>query len=281
MTAAPPLPVVPVPTIPQLTDWDKHLGMVVLPSNNGSGAGTTLGEANSSNANEKPAYRVKVPYVLAMGSAEVTYAQWDQCHTEGGCPHKPEDRGWGRKDRPVMNVSWDHIQTYLKWLNAKAGLVMGSNNAYRLPTEAEWEYAARAGSDGEFSLGTNNLSVLSAQSANYDANYQYKNSPKGEYRAKTLPVKSFAANAWGLHDMHGNVWEWVQDCYNPEEYKRRAQTTAWLASDTSDDKSCSNRVLRGGSWFNYPVDLRSADRFRVAPGFRSGYIGFRLTRMLR
>jgi formylglycine-generating enzyme required for sulfatase activity len=268
-----------VPSSP-LTTWDQWLGMVELPINPiGQGSGITLGQANGGDSDEKPTYRVQVPYRLAMMSAEATFAQWDECVKEGGCRHKPSDTR-GRGQQPAMRVSWDDIaKEFLPWLNAKAGL-QGSPNAYRLPTEAEWEYAARAGSDGPFSLGANNQTPLSAQSANYDANYSYGGSPKGEYRQKTLPVKSFAPNAWGLHDMHGNVWEWVQDCYVEKEYAKRTGSTAWDARKTSAESSNCSRVVRGGSWSGNPYSLRSAYRYRDSPELRVDVIGFRLARML-
>ena len=119
----------------------------------------------------------------------------------GGCKHKPEDQGWGRGKRPVINVSWDDItKEYLPWLSRKTG------KTYRLLTEAEWEYAARAGTTTPFSTGR----TITPDQANFNGDFTYGGSAKGVYRQKTVEVGSFPANAFGLHDMHGNVWEWVR-----------------------------------------------------------------------
>ena len=127
---------------------------------------------------------------------------------EGGCTHKPGDETWGRGRRPVINVSWDDARQFVAWLAKKTG------KPYRLLTEAEWEYAARAQTkipetNAPFSTGA----TINYKQANYDANFTYDKGPQGVYRQKTLDVGSLPRNAFGLHDMHGNVWEWVEDCY--------------------------------------------------------------------
>ena len=203
---------------------------------------------------EKPVRTVTVP-AFQMGKHEVTFAQWDACVADGGCDdYFPNDWGRDRGNRPVINVTWGRVQSFINWLNRKTG------GNYRLPSEAEWEYAARAGSITEYSWGDdigNNL----ANCADYFCGDQW------EYAA---PVGSFPANAWGLHDMHGNVWEWVQDCQNDSYEGAPTNGGAWTSGD------CSWRVLRGGSWFGDSGDLRSALRGGGGRTARSDKVGFRL-----
>jgi formylglycine-generating enzyme required for sulfatase activity len=168
-------------------------------------------------------------------------------------------------------VSWKDITRrggFLEWLNRKAGLNPQSPYAYRLPTEAEREYATRAGSDGLFSLGPKNSDRIDAGKANYDASSKYNNSPKGQFRERTVPVKGegFEPNAWGLYHMHGNVQEWTADCYSADTTYQATATTyqqrtraPWLASQRVDHSNCKARVLRGGGWFDHVSDLRSAN----------------------
>ena len=148
---------------------------------------------------EKPVHRVHIEQPFAMSKYEVTFAQWDACVLGGGCGgYRPDDRGWGRGNRPVIKVSWDDAQLYVKWLSEQTG------HAYRLPTEAEWEYAARAGTTTAYSWGNEvgrNFANCGACGSQWDND-------------RTAPVGSFVPNAFGLHDMHGNVWEWIEDCWN-------------------------------------------------------------------
>ncbi len=204
-----------------------------------------------------------------MGKFEVTFAEWDACVAQGGCTNKPGDEGWGRNKRPVINVSWHDAKQYVDWLASKTG------KPYRLLSEAEWEYAARGVTSksapyAPFSTGA----TINYKQANYDANFTYGSGKQGIYRQKTLDVGSTPRNAFGLHDMHGNVWEWVQDCYKPSYEGAPKDGSPVAASD------CSLRILRGGAWNYYPRLLRSAYRYATAPDVRLNNTGFRVARAL-
>lgn len=214
--------------------------------------------------NEGPQHKVSIAYALAVGKYEVSFAEWDACVATGGCSHKPKDEGWGRGRRPVIHVSWQDAQQYVQWLSNKTG------KPYRLLTEAEWEYAYRAGTTTPFYTG----SCINPDQANYEGNYDYNNcgAKTGEYREKTIEVGSFKANAFGLHDMAGNVWEWVQDCYNHSYAGAPGDGKAWTGGE------CKSRVLRGGSWNYFPYFLRAAVRIKNAPVNRGNFFGFRVAR---
>jgi formylglycine-generating enzyme len=177
--------------------------------------------------------------------------------------HFPEQEK-EESSRPVERVSWDDCQEFLGKLNGEVpGLSL------RLPTEAEWENACRAGTRTPFSFGTN---ITPAQ-VNYDGNSPYPGGKKGEYRQKTVPVKSLPANPWGLYEMHGNVWEWCLDEYAPYE--------PGLVTDpvgTAEGQDVRVRVFRGGSWVSDAGVVRSANRDRFGPGFRDDILGFRFAR---
>jgi formylglycine-generating enzyme required for sulfatase activity len=164
----------------------------------------------------------------------------------------------------VINVAWEDAAAYCAWLGQRTG------QAYRLPSEAEWEYACRAGTTTPFWTGA----TISTEQANYDGNFAYGPGGTGVYREQTTPVDSFAANAWRLHDMHGNVWEWCQDCWHESYAGAPWDGSAWLQGD------CSLRVVRGGSWVDRPRVLRSANRGRLEPHDRHYFLGFRAARTL-
>jgi formylglycine-generating enzyme required for sulfatase activity len=215
-------------------------------------------------SNEGPQRKVTIR-AFAMGKFEVTFAQWDACAAEGGCKHKPHDESWGRGRRPVINVSWHDAREFVAWLSRKTGKV------YRLPTEAEWEYAARgvtkaSGLHPPFSTGA----TINYKQANYDANFVYGDGKMGVFRQKTVEVGTFAKNAFGLHDMHGNVWEWVQDCYKDSYQGAPTDGSAVVGRD------CGLRILRGGAWNYFPQLLRSAYRYATAPDIRLDMVGFRV-----
>jgi formylglycine-generating enzyme required for sulfatase activity len=218
--------------------------------------------------NEGPQHKVTMRS-FAIGKFEVTFAEWDACVAEGGCSHKPADEGWGRGRRPVINVSWDDAREFVAWLARKTG------KPYRLPTEAEWEYAARGITDADephppFSTG----STISYKQANYDANFVYADGKMGVFRQKTIEVGKFPRNAFGLYDMHGNVWEWVEDCYRDSYQGAPTDGSAVVA------RGCSLRILRGGSWNYFPQLLRSAYRYGTAPEVRLDMTGLRVARSL-
>lgn len=163
------------------------------------------------------------------------------------------------KNNPVESVNWHDTMEFIDRLNELAPELN-----LRLPTEAQWEYACRAGTTTPFSFGES----ITTEQANYDGNYPYPRAKKGVYRDKTMPVKTFPCNQWGLYEMHGNVWEWCADWFG--DY------SASCVVDPGGLDKGDNRVLRGGSWFNLARNIRSACRHRYAPGFRNSHIGFRL-----
>ena len=238
--------------------------MVVVPG--GSYMMGSPGDEAVRSADEGPQHRVTIPRPIAVGKYEVTFAEWDACVAAGGCGgYRPEDEGWGRGRRPVINVSWNDAKSYVKWLSQETG------KGYRLLTESEWEYVARAGTTGPFHFGQ----TISTDQANYNGKYTYGSGRKGVYREKTVSVGSFPANGFGLHDVHGNVWEWVEDCWHGDYSGAPTDGSAWTSGG-----ACGSRVLRGGSCVNEPRDLRSAFRYGVAAGSRDYDYGFRIARTL-
>jgi formylglycine-generating enzyme required for sulfatase activity len=217
--------------------------------------------------NERPQHEVMIAYPLLVGKYPVTFDEWDAyvAKAAGSKPHNPDDQGWGRGRRPVINVSWHDAKAYADWLSKVTG------KTYRLLTEAEWEYCCRAGTETAFSFGE----MISTDQANYNGNYTYGSGNKGEYRKRTTEVGSFPANPFALHDMHGNVWEWCEDAW----FESYVGAPSDGSARTNVDASVS-RVLRGGSWFDVPQYLRSANRDRGRPGNRIIDHGFRLARTL-
>jgi YbdK family carboxylate-amine ligase len=183
----------------------------------------------------------------------------------GGCNgYMPDDKGWGRGNRPVINVNWNDAKAFAEWLSRKTGM------AYRLLSEAEHEYVTRAGTTTPFWWG----SSISPNQANYNGDYTYVGGPKGEYRGRTVSVDNFEANPWGLFNVHGNVWEWTEDCWNDINEGNPGNGGARTTGD------CSRNVVRGGSWVSNPKYLRAAFRFGITAGTRGSLFGFRLARTL-
>lgn len=224
-----------------------------------------LPESVEGRDDERPNHSVTISYDFAVSKFEVTFQEWDACVSEGGCSYHPDDNGWGRGSRPVIHVNWDDANEYVDWLSRKTGW------RYRLLSESEWEYVARAGSTGPFHFG----STISPDQANYRGHYTWGGGPRGVYREKTVPVGSFPGNDFGLHDVHGNVWEWVEDCWRSSHHGAPKDGSAWTW-----DEHCYRRVLRGGSWFDVPWALRSSRRDFLDREFRFSTIGFRVASTL-
>ena len=238
--------------------------MVVVPAgtfNMGSNA-SEYGRRSS----EGPAHQVTISVPFAVGKYEVTFSEWDACVAAGGCGgYRPDDEGWGRGNRPVINVSWEDANEFVRWLSSE------TSKKYRLLSESEWEYAARAGTTGPFHFG----STISTDQANYDDDYTYGNGRMGVYRKKTVPVGSFSSNKFGLHDIHGNVWEWVEDCLHSDYRGAPTDGSAWTSGG-----DCDKRFVRGGSWNLTPRNLRAATPLWDDTGDRIIYAGFRVARTL-
>ena len=213
---------------------------------------------------EGPQHEVSVPPFF-MGRYPITQAQWRVVASLSQVNRElnSEPSNFKGDNLPVEQVSWYEAVEFCDRLSAQTG------PSYRLPSEAEWEYACRAGTTTPFHFGK----TLTTEVANYNGNYTYADGPKGEYRETTTPVDQFEiANAFGLSDMHGNVYEWCQDHWHDNYKGAPTDGSAWL----TDDKE-ANRLLRGGSWYNGPGNCRSAYRSYVTPGGRFFNVGFRVS----
>lgn len=241
----------PAPTEPgrAFRDCSTCPEMVVVPA----GSFTMGGKTDY----DHPTHRATVKNKFAIGRYEVTFDEWDKCAEEGGCKTRPGDRGWGRGRHPVINVSWLDAKAFASWLSQKTG------QKYRLPTEAEWEYAARGGTTTTYWWGQE---VGSRQ-----ANCQTCGT--GETQ-KTLAVGSFKPNPFGLYDTSGNVAEWVEDCWHPDYRGAPADGSAW------SEPQCQLRVLRGGAFDSEAIYVSSSSRFRYDYDVPYSANGFRLLREL-
>jgi formylglycine-generating enzyme required for sulfatase activity len=230
--------------------------MVVIPAGSFT-MGSPQAEAGRQ-SNEAPRHNVTIAKPFAVSKFQVTFAEWDACAAHGDCSAHVDDRGWGRNRKPVINVSWDDAQHYVTWLSNMTG------KTYRLLTEAEYEYAARAGTETAYpwgdDVGSNHANCAGCGSR-WDA-------------AQTAPVGSFAPNEFGLYDMVGNVWEWVEDCLSEDYSHAPADGSARMTGD------CGHHRLRGGSWASVADEIRSANRARAATGDRFNIISFRIGRTL-
>ena len=242
-----------------LVSGGKGPEMVVIPA--GKFRMGCLSDDDSCDDDEKPIRDVQIPQPFALSKYEVTFADWGACVSAGGCNrYRPNDEGWGRGRLPLINVSWKDAQRYVSWLSSQTG------ENYRLASEAEWEYAARAGTDTKYFWG-DQIGHNRANCGPYSC---------GDAGLATSSVGAFEPNAFGLHDMHGNVWEWVEDCWNDSYHGAPAQGEVWKSGD------CTKRVLRGGGWLSGAEDLRSANRTSRKTPRRGSYsnFGFRVARTL-
>jgi formylglycine-generating enzyme required for sulfatase activity len=191
-----------------------------------------------------------------MSATEITFGQFDLfCEATGR--EKPDDNGWGRGNRPVVNVNWHDAVAFAEWVGG------------RLPTEAEWEYACRAGSTTSYNTGA----TITTHQANYNGTKPPIDTIAGDYRRNTLPVGTFAPNHWGLYDMHGNVWEWCHDWY--DLYPKKP------ATNPQGPVTGTAKVFRGGGWYSGAHLLRSARRYNLNPDFSYNFVGFRIVQDIR
>ena len=266
----------------EFQDCDDCPKMVVVPAGS-----FMMGSPKSEKKrvdDEGPRHKVRIPRAFAVGKFEVTVEEYLNCVRAGECD-EPDWRERGSKTNvktgsnkhyaelgraltgkrhPIVGVSWEKANSYAEWLSGKTG------KGYRLLSEAEWEYAARAGTTTTFSTGQR----ITTDQANFNGNWTYNGSSKGRWRKKTVSVGSFAKNAFGLHDLHGNVWEWVEDCY------KDSYANAPKDGSARTTGSCYYRVLRGGSWNDGPRVLRSAIRTWDEPDIGYFSNGLRVARTL-
>jgi formylglycine-generating enzyme required for sulfatase activity len=209
-----------------------------------------------------PAHEVRFAQPFAVGRFAVTFEEWDTSVDDGGCGgYRPPASGWGRGRQPVINVSWDDAKAYVSWLSRRTG------QQYRLLSEAEREYVTRAGTTTPFWWG---IRITMAQ-----ASYSGFSWPDEFFgHDKPMLVDSFAPNPWGLYQVHGNVWDWIEDCWDD----RYPHAPADGSARTSDH--CTQHILRGGSWIDPGYLLRSGSRYAGFVRMRSDHIGFRVARTI-
>ena len=237
----------------------------------------TMGSPLGGRSSELPQHKVTIGMPFAVSKFEVTFDEWDACFELGGCVVNAADQPshaalpgpWGRGKRPVINVSWGDAQEYVAWLSKETG------KSYRLPTEAEWEYAARAGSTTNYSWGDDIRKEGKVMANCAGCGSEWDNQ-------KTAPVGSFAANAFGLYDMHGNLRELVQDCWNDNYVGAPVDGSARISGENSPTFSghCAWHVARGGSWSDVPRALHSATRAAIIASQRGNSTGLRVARTI-
>ncbi|MHC8508401.1 MAG: formylglycine-generating enzyme family protein [Rhodospirillales bacterium] len=219
-----------------------------------------LGAKGTSRAVKRaqPPVETKITKPFAIGRFEVTFDNWQACLDDGGCRKDPHDHCWGRGRRPVVNIDLLRVENYLKWLRKKTGRV------YRLPSEAEWEYAARAGTETDWWWGDKD----------YIGKANCKNCKTPWSRYFTAPTGSFGPNPFGLYDTSGNVYEWTADCWNPHHRGRPRDQSVWKRGD------CGQKTIRGGSFYYVSNVAKSYYRSRNANNLKSYWLGFRVVREL-
>ncbi len=250
-------------TVKMFQDCEECPEMVVVP------AGSFLmGDPGGwySRRTERPQHQVKIATPFAVGRYEVTFDEWDACVSDGGCNGNiPDDFGFGRGKRPVFNISWNSAQAYITWLNAKSGQV------YRLLTEAEWEYMARASATTSYTTGD----TITTDQANFNNNPHNTRIGDTINRNMTLPVGSFAPNKFGIYDVEGNVTEYTQDCWHESYENAPSNGDAWIK-----DGACEKRVARGGAWGDTLTGVRLSSRGAFLYYRTSVSYGFRLAKSL-
>jgi formylglycine-generating enzyme required for sulfatase activity len=255
---------------PRNRDCSECPELVVVPAGKFQ-MGSPVSETER-NEHESPLHAVEFAKPFAIGKYEVTFDEWEACVTHKACAPVTDD-GWGRGRRPVIYVSFQMAVDYGRWLSGKTG------KTYRLPSEAEWEYAARAGSATPWFWGDDPKRACQYGNVGDDSvRPEHPDWPLHDCNdgfAKTAPVGTFKPNAFGLHDTAGNVWEWVEDCYNASYEGAPVDGRAWLAGD------CARRIDRGGGWYNKPSAVRSALRYAGDDSSRqNNTLGFRIVREL-
>ena len=243
-------------------DCDVCPTMVVIPP------GTFIMGDDDGHRRELPAHAVAISKPFAIGIYEISFDEFDACHAAGGCSRKPHDHKWGRGKQPVINITIADVDEYLKWLSDKTG------QTYRLPSEAEWEYAARAGTNTEYfwgdEHGKNNANCLDCGSP--------WSAPEGRIGTtkdtRAAPVGSFKPNAFGVYDMHGNVYEWTADCWTNNYIGAPNDGSVVTGGD------CKRRAARSGSWYYVHRSSRSAWRFPWKVNDKSYSMGMRIAREL-
>jgi formylglycine-generating enzyme required for sulfatase activity len=244
-------------------ECEKCPDMIVLP------AGEFLMGAldgDSKRGAETARHKVTFAHSFAVGRFAVTFDEWDACVADGGCTgYKPWDNGWGRGKRPAINISWSDAKSYVAWLSERTG------KSYRLLSEAEREYVTRAGTASPFWWGAS----ISRHQANYDEKASLDKSANGAMGQRTMPVDSYQPNPWGLYQVHGNIWEWIEDCLNDSYAGAPKDGSPWQAG------RCDRHVLRGGSWASKADALESGSRYGVEAEGRVSNVGFRVARTLK
>jgi len=219
---------------------------------------------------ETPRRMVSFQQPFAIGVFEVTFEQWDRCVAAGACSTNPDDNGWGRGRRPVMGVSWNDALEFTEWLSNETG------QRYGLPSESQWEYAARAGEEGDWQGGSASMVCAYANIAGTESGFRWNHDACADTAAiQTLPVGSLEPNAFGLYDTIGNVAEWTMDCMNLSYLDAPADGSAWSRG------ICSSRMTRGGSWFTGTREIRLPSRFNLKNGDRNDFTGFRVVRAVQ
>ena len=253
-----------------IKDCDQCPEMIMVPA--GEFTMGTKGEDGRED-DEMPARTVTIAHAFALGKYEVTFDEWDACVSANAC-QKAADEAWGRGRRPVININYAQANAYAKWLSTTTG------KEYSLPSEAQWEYAARAGASegtpwrGDKARACDHANVYDTLTKR-KLLFDWAAFPCADGFTETAPVGTFAPNAFGLHDMLGNVWEWVADCYRPN------YTNAPVDGSAVKAETCAKHLSRGGSWNIFPAWVRTGYRYGLQGELRASNLGFRVMRAMR